>query len=92
MTSYSKADVALFESPSITTPIKGSVPLSLAEHVLGLPGNVTVITTTGKSLKRILKAIKTKAFTKDLMVYGVNNQTFTIGGRTINDLENLLSF
>ncbi|HXW53974.1 MAG TPA: hypothetical protein VEL47_07705 [Myxococcota bacterium] len=78
------ADVAFFEKMSITTPISGDIPFDVAKRLLSLPGNVVAISLSGKLLKSLLK---NKIFNRDLVAYGVDAKSATIGGRAINTSE-----
>lgn len=83
----SRADIAIFESLPWTTPINGPIPFEMARYLMSPHGNMSVITTTGKQIKRIAKLIGSKALSQQLTIYGIDTKANLIGERAINDNE-----
>ena len=59
------ADVAIFESEKISTPIKGSIDKSIARARLMRPGTMATVHISGKQLKKLVGLMSKKAFSNN---------------------------
>jgi hypothetical protein len=81
------ADVAIFESLSASTSIKGPLALDVALAEMTRPGRLSVINISGQQLKKIAKLINDNVFAQSFALYGVDKRGQSMGNRSINERE-----